>query len=67
MSNELHIKPAPGCLVRDPRTKLPLAASGEKKPKTGYWLRRLRDGSVVPVEKPAKQSKHAEVSDGANS
>ncbi|MNR50268.1 hypothetical protein D3C85_1697660 [compost metagenome] len=53
--------------MRDPRTKLPLAADGEKKPKTGYWLRRLRDGSVLLAEKPAKQSKHAEVSDGANS
>lgn len=56
MSNELHIKPAPGCLVRDPRTKAPLASEGEKKPKSGFWLRRLRDGSVVKVEpKPNKK------------
>lgn len=73
MSNELFIKPAPGCLVRDPRTKAPLAADGESKPMNGFWLRRLRDGSVVKAQmpakqtKPSKQTKNAEVSDGADS
>jgi hypothetical protein len=50
---ELYIKPAPGCLVRDPRTLKPLAEEGESKPKTPFWLRRLRDGSVIKAE-PAK-------------
>jgi hypothetical protein len=73
MNDELFIKPAPGCLVRDPRTKAPLAADGENKPKNGFWLRRLRDGSVVKADKPKKQTKqskqpqNAEVSDGADS
>ncbi|WP_421209996.1 DUF2635 domain-containing protein [Aeromonas enteropelogenes] len=50
--NDLFIKPAPGCLVRDPRTLKPLDAEGETKPKTPYWLRRLREGSVVKIDRP---------------
>ncbi|WP_392434957.1 DUF2635 domain-containing protein [Yersinia sp. HM-2024] len=46
---ELHIKPAPGLTVRDPDSYEPLAAKGEKKPRTGFWLRRLKDGDVVTV------------------
>ncbi|WP_421173757.1 DUF2635 domain-containing protein [Aeromonas enteropelogenes] len=49
---DLFIKPAPGCLVRDPRTLKPLDAEGETKPKTPYWLRRLREGSVVKTDRP---------------
>lgn len=49
---DLFIKPAPGCLVRDPRTLTPLDAEGEAKPKTPYWLRRLREGSVVKIDRP---------------
>lgn len=39
-----------GLIVRDPRTFKPLPESGEEKPRSGYWLRRLREGSVS--EKP---------------
>lgn len=46
---ELHIKPAPGLTVRDPDSYEPLAEKGEKKPRTGFWLRRLKDGDVVTV------------------
>ena len=46
---ELHIKPAPGLTVRDPDSYAPLAVEGEKKPRTGFWLRRLKDGDVVVV------------------
>lgn len=46
---DLHIKPAPGLTVRDPDSYEPLAAKGEKKPRTGFWLRRLKDGDVVTV------------------
>lgn len=49
---DLFIKPAPGCLVRDPRTLKPLDAEGEAKPKNPYWLRRLREGSVVKIDRP---------------
>ncbi|WP_314188555.1 DUF2635 domain-containing protein [Yersinia massiliensis] len=46
---ELHLKPAPGLTVRDPDSYEPLATKGEKKPRTGFWLRRLKDGDVVMV------------------
>ncbi|AXF74865.1 DUF2635 domain-containing protein [Erwinia tracheiphila] len=46
---ELYIKPVPGLTVRDPDTYEPLAVNGEKKPCTGFWLRRLKDGDVVAV------------------
>lgn len=48
----LTIKPAkPDLIVRDPDTGQPLAADGEVKPGNSYWLRRLRDGDVVKLEK----------------
>lgn len=47
---ELHLKPAPGLTVRDPETLQPLAEKGERKPRTAYWLRRLRDGDVTEVQ-----------------
>ncbi|HBD18680.1 MAG TPA: hypothetical protein DC063_00265 [Arenimonas sp.] len=51
----LHIKPAPGLIVRDPATGNPLAAEGENKPDTTYWRRRLRDGDALfaSVSEPA--------------
>ncbi|EKN3738792.1 MULTISPECIES: DUF2635 domain-containing protein [Yersinia] len=51
---ELHLKPAPGLMVRDPDSYEPLAAKGEKKPRTGFWLRRLKDGDVVTVTAAAE-------------
>lgn len=41
-----------GLIVRDPVTLKPLNPAGELKPLSTYWLRRLRDGSAVVVEKP---------------
>ncbi|MGJ4971022.1 DUF2635 domain-containing protein [Bradyrhizobium sp. HKCCYLRH1073] len=40
-------------LVRDPQTGVPLAASGEWKARSPYWVRRLRDGDVVEAQPPA--------------
>lgn len=58
MMTTLFIKPAPGCTVRDPRSPFkPLAADGEEKPQTGYWLRRVADGSVVYAERPKVKTK----------
>ncbi|EHS8055118.1 DUF2635 domain-containing protein [Salmonella enterica subsp. enterica] len=58
MATTLFIKPAPGCVVRDPRPPFtPLAADGEEKPQTGYWLRRVADGSVIYAERPAIKSR----------
>lgn len=58
------LKPSAGLLVRDPVTGLHLAADGEEKVLTPYWLRRMADGDVVeasldatPV--PSKSKKEA--------
>lgn len=51
---KITIKPArAGLIVRDPVTCEPLPAEGAEKPRDQYWLRRLRDGDVIEVDKPA--------------
>lgn len=52
---ELHLKPATGLTVRDPETLQPLAEKGERKPRTTYWLRRLKDGDVTEVQAAPKK------------
>jgi hypothetical protein len=37
-------------LVRDPHSRQPLKPEGEWKPKSTFWIRRLRDGDVIEVE-----------------
>lgn len=50
MTTTLTLKPAAiGLVVRDPVTRLPLAADGEDKPIDTYWCRRLAAGDVVAV------------------
>lgn len=45
------IKPtAEKLLVKDPITREPLKAAGEEKPRTAYWLRRIKDKSVVQLK-----------------
>lgn len=49
--DKLHLKPASkDVIVRDPTTGKPLADKGEKKPRTSYWIRRLRDGDVIDLD-----------------
>jgi len=59
MENEFFIKPAiEGLIVRDPASRLPLAAAGETKPRSKYWLSRFADGEVIEVTAaPAKADK----------
>ncbi len=45
----IKIKPLNGLIVRDPETREPLKAEGEEKPRNPYWLRRIKDQSVVLV------------------
>jgi hypothetical protein len=44
-----HLQPAPGGLVRHPRTRRPLAAEGEEVTLDSFWRRRLRRGDVIMV------------------
>ena len=47
------LKPQSALLVLDPSTKKPLAAAGETKPRSRYWLRRIADGDVTISTPPA--------------
>ncbi len=50
MSDTIFVKPArAGLVVRDPATRQKLAADGESKRRTPYWLRRIADGDVKVV------------------
>ncbi|MBF5688189.1 DUF2635 domain-containing protein [Escherichia coli] len=53
----IFIKPAPGCLIRDPDTMTPLSQDGEEKPFTPFWCRRLNDGDVIVVDKTAEPAR----------
>ncbi len=53
----IKVKPQQGLLVRDPETRKQLKATGEEKPRNVYWLRRIKDGSVIEVT--AKATKKA--------
>lgn len=50
--NDLYLIPKTGVTVRDPLNGKPLATAGETKPRTSYWLRRLRAGDVVEGKAP---------------
>lgn len=51
MTDRLHIKPrlidGVAAVIPDPVTRQPLKADGEIKPRSAFWLRRLRDGDVL--------------------
>jgi hypothetical protein len=46
------VKPAPGLLVRDPRTMAPLPEAGAWVPGERHWLRLLKAGDVIDAEPP---------------
>ncbi|MUH95226.1 DUF2635 domain-containing protein [Aliivibrio fischeri] len=52
---EMKIKPQKGLLVRDPITRTPLSEKGEIKPRNTYWLRRIKDESVIELDKTSKE------------
>lgn len=55
----MRIKPANKTVkVLDPVTRQPLKAAGETKPRTTYWMRRLKDGDIVEMveKKEGKKS-----------
>lgn len=53
MKEHFNIKPSPGAKVRDPVTNQHLTdgpeGKGELKPRSSYWLRRVKEGVVVIV------------------
>ena len=58
--NTIKVKPKKGLLVRDPETREPLKTSGEDKPRNTYWLRRIKDESVIDMTKTATTKKETE-------
>jgi len=47
------IKPKEGYRVKDPVTKTPLPVDGKEVSINSYWLRRIKSGDVIKVDKPA--------------
>ena len=57
----MFLKPAKeGLIVRHPKTKRPLNQGGEEVTKSTYWLRRIKDGSVIETKKAAAQTATAQ-------
>jgi len=48
------LKPQKDLVVRDPITNRPLPAEGAEKPLSPYWLRRIKDRSVIRMEAKAR-------------
>ena len=66
----MFVRPAPGRAVRDPETKMLVPAEGREVPRTGFWLRRLRDGDGLEGAEPAPQEAeplHHDMTDSAPS
>ncbi len=59
----MKVMPAPGLKVRHPLTMQFLKPEGEEVTNSSYWMRRLKDGDVVPVpeSKPKSRSKPVKV------
>jgi hypothetical protein len=60
--DNVFVKPARAAdgkvmVVPDPHSFRPLAADGEWKPRTNYWVRRLRDHDVTEATPPPEASK----------
>lgn len=62
----MFIKPKPGVVLRDPISKQVLPAEGRNVPSSGFWLRRIAEGSVelvasvatpLPAEAPKSKEK----------
>ena len=54
--DRMFVTPAPGRVVRDPETGLPIPEGGVQMEKTQYWLRRLRDKDVEEVHPERKET-----------
>ena len=54
--DRLYVKPAPGRLVRHPRTMRPIPEEGaDVTSERGYFHRMIRAGDVIVVPRPARR------------
>ncbi|MEO0652814.1 MAG: DUF2635 domain-containing protein [Planctomycetota bacterium] len=56
----LHLKPRAGFQVSDPDAGDRLPVEGRRVRRSGYWLRRLRDGDVVEITTERSSDEQAE-------
>jgi len=55
--SHFFLRPVLGRLVRDPQQNMAqLPAAGARKPRTSFWIRRIRSGDVVEVKPLAKKT-----------
>ena len=52
----MFVCPAPGMRIADPETGEYLPVAGAWVPRSGFWLRRLKDDDVFPAGPPAEVS-----------
>ena len=50
--DKIFVKAVAGRSVRDPETKEVLNEAGEYKPRSGFWLKRIKQGDVVETKAP---------------
>ena len=52
----MYIRPKEGLVIPDLDRGDVLPAEGRDVPVTDFWLRRLRDGDVIPADAPAVEA-----------
>lgn len=62
MKERIFLKPGPGRRLKDPKTFDVVPPGGAWKPKTVFWLRRLRDGDAVIADPPGMVGDEDEIS-----
>ncbi len=58
MNKTRTVRAAPGRLVKDPETGLPVTNETTTVPDSTFWRRRIKAGDVVEEVKKAKQPKN---------
>jgi hypothetical protein len=60
-TNQMKVYPAPGRLVRDPKSMMLLPAEGrEVRDDDPFWVRRVRDGDVTMEQPPPPEQSEAQ-------
>lgn len=54
ITQTFKLKPKKGLSVLDPITRKPLKTTGETKPKSEYWFRRIMDKTVIRMTEQEK-------------
>ena len=49
----MKVQPHPGCILRDPVSRIPLPPEGKEVPNNSFWRRRVKAGDVMLVTAPA--------------